>query len=704
MDLFFRVCQGLFVASILTTLLVVAAALLDHQGYQREVKFLVPQRSSLRMLSLALVSLSILTDAVTIAVRHSSLTPLRHPTIQIILLCLIWFSLRLRKRPFCVGVTALSLIVLIFPFTLSMLFPSHYGCSHQELGSTARLVVQYSCFMLHHSLILGIEGKQGATKIARQISNNNENDDKNAILDPVSEQGPYNINSPVGSTDDDNKKSISDPPHESASKPQDNESLFQKLLIFLPILLPLKNIKYQASFAVYVACLVGEGWLKVNVPHQLSVVVDKLIANQAALPDFITLFILNVMNSKIGPAFFQSLADVTMKQLSHRKITTTTFDHVMNMSAKSYFAYDPADIVKHIHDGRSLEELPHLIFLQILPNMINTFFACLTLYRRFGCFLAAGMFLGMIVFISLHALCETWTIKLHKRLTKANQRQSHIIREAVQCRESVSAFNMFEYERDHLRDAIDQTFSTQWTNTFCNLCIALPVELILLLTHFFLGRWVIRAIYEGVCSPGDHFFFIQYLGDIEWPMKLTLFNIRCCTSDIVEVEQLMSLLATESTVKDNEGAITLARISGHITVDQISFSYDGKMPILKNVSFNAMPGQVIGVVGATGAGKSTLAKLLMRTYDPSGGSISVDGYDIRDVKRRSLRAGIGVVPQNPKLFSRSIKENLLYARRNASIEEMHDACRSASIHEDIMRFPKGYDTVVGHNGHNLSGG
>jgi ATP-binding cassette subfamily B protein len=157
-------------------------------------------------------------------------------------------------------------------------------------------------------------------------------------------------------------------------------------------------------------------------------------------------------------------------------------------------------------------------------------------------------------------------------------------------------------------------------------------------------------------------------------------------------------------VPEAPDAIDIGRARGEVVFENVGFAYPGGPPILRGVSFRAMPGQTIALVGQTGAGKSTAMALLQRLWDPTEGRITLDGYDLRQISLESLRRNIGVVFQESVLFSRTIRENLLVGRPDATQEEIEEACRQAEAHEFILRQPQGYDTMVGERGANLSGG
>jgi ABC-type multidrug transport system fused ATPase/permease subunit len=173
---------------------------------------------------------------------------------------------------------------------------------------------------------------------------------------------------------------------------------------------------------------------------------------------------------------------------------------------------------------------------------------------------------------------------------------------------------------------------------------------------------------------------------------------------LIDAERLLQLLNTKPSVADQEKAKKIVVQTGEVEFKDVDFHYDERKPIIKGVNLKAQGGQKIAFVGGTGGGKSTILKLLSRFYDVTGGSITIDGQDLRFVTQASLRDALGVVPQDPVLFNQTIRRNIRYARLDATDTEIEDACRAAAIHDDIVGFPDGYNSTVGERGVKLSGG
>jgi len=198
--------------------------------------------------------------------------------------------------------------------------------------------------------------------------------------------------------------------------------------------------------------------------------------------------------------------------------------------------------------------------------------------------------------------------------------------------------------------------------------------------------------------------FTLYISSFVSPMrKLSGFS-EMFANGFAGLNRFVDIMRTEPTVKDKETAVPLADVKGAIDVKNVSFAYDGDLDVLHDVSLSVEPGETIAIVGPSGGGKTTLCQLIPRFYDVSGGSIAIDGLDIRDVTQRSIHENIGIVQQDVFLFADTIFENIRYGRPDATYEEVMEAAKKAEIYEDILAMPKGFDTYVGERGTLLSGG
>jgi ATP-binding cassette subfamily B protein len=217
------------------------------------------------------------------------------------------------------------------------------------------------------------------------------------------------------------------------------------------------------------------------------------------------------------------------------------------------------------------------------------------------------------------------------------------------------------------------------------------------------------GVQDGTMTVGQFVLVNTYLMQLYQPLNFLGFVYREIKQGLVDMESMFRLMSVNQEVADRPGALVLAEhlaeeAAGSVTFRDVHFGYNANREILKGVSFEAPAGSKLAIVGPTGAGKSTISRLLFRFYDVTAGAVEIDGIDVRDLTQRSLRAAIGVVPQDTVLFNDTIGYNIAYGRPGASQEEIERAARLAQVHDFVQRLPEGYATRVGERGLKLSGG
>ncbi len=216
--------------------------------------------------------------------------------------------------------------------------------------------------------------------------------------------------------------------------------------------------------------------------------------------------------------------------------------------------------------------------------------------------------------------------------------------------------------------------------------------------------WGGRQVIQEQMTIGTIVAFVAYLGRLYGPVGSLASVYVDAQAALALFERIFEYLDTQSDVRESPSAQIVSSASGTLDFDHVSFEYVPGRPVLRDVSFHIEAGQMVALVGPSGAGKTTITYLLPRLYDPTGGAIQLDGVDLRDVTLPSLRSQMGIVTQEPFLFHATIKENLLYGRSGATEQEQEEACRAAQLHDFIVHLPDGYDTLVGERGYRLSGG
>ena len=270
--------------------------------------------------------------------------------------------------------------------------------------------------------------------------------------------------------------------------------------------------------------------------------------------------------------------------------------------------------------------------------------------------------------------------------------------------ETVKYFNAESYEFQRYRNAVNKTQQAQWkvTTTLNIMNISQNVVFTLgLMVVCFIAAYQVTS---GQQNVGLFVLVLTYMAQLQAPLNFLGTFYRSIQQSMINAERMLELFKERPTVVDEPTAEALPSCQGEIRYNDVNFAYDPRKPALNGLSFRCTPGTTTALVGESGGGKSTVFRLLYRFYNLGGGSIQVDGHDVKDITIDSLRRHIGVVPQDTVLFNESLMYNLKYANANATDEEVFDACRAASIHEKILNFPDGYNSRVGERGLKLSGG
>jgi ATP-binding cassette subfamily B protein len=266
------------------------------------------------------------------------------------------------------------------------------------------------------------------------------------------------------------------------------------------------------------------------------------------------------------------------------------------------------------------------------------------------------------------------------------------------------AFGREDHEHSRFRDQTARAVDARVKVTVRQSVFSLVVNMITAIgSSLVLGLGAYHVL-QGKLTIGQLLVVIAYIASVYKPLETISYTIGTLQNKFVSLQASFDLLDTVPEIKDAPNAKAIQRVRGHVIYDRVHFHYAGRTETLKDISFEARPGQVIGIVGLTGAGKSTLVSLLPRFYDPQKGRILLDGLDGRELTLKSLRQQISLVLQEPLLFSGTIAENIRYGRLEATMEEIIAAAKDANAHDFIIRLPKKYDTILGERGAAVSGG
>ncbi|KAL9625780.1 MAG: hypothetical protein Q9160_000100 [Pyrenula sp. 1 TL-2023] len=474
--------------------------------------------------------------------------------------------------------------------------------------------------------------------------------------------------------------------------------------IMLPFLIPRKDRKTQFCYFITLLCLTSYRALNVLVPLQLGIIADELSVGEMPYRSLAIWWLLSLLSDESGIVLIQELATITIKQFSYRQIANAAFGHVMSLGMDFHADRDAAEVMKAVEQGNALTTVLETAVIEILPTILDLIIAIFLLYSKFNAYVSLAMIIASVVYLSLEVRTANWNTGNRRQLTKAERDEAKIMHQAVQGWQTVYYFNMFLYERYRFGNAVERQLKADRAWSKCLAYSNALLHLFVPTTFVCLLCLVFLEASHGRASTGDFVFLIQYWGRLISPLTYLSKHYRWLQDDLIDAERLLDLLQTKPTIVDGENAEDLGPVKGHATFEHVCFSYRHGKSILEDVDFTASPGETVALVGETGAGKSTIIKLLLRFFDVNSGSIKIDGRDIRGITLNSLRNTLGIIPQDPLLFNTSIIENLRYARVSASDSDIEAACRAAAIHNKIMTLSDGYNTKVGENGVKLSGG
>ncbi|TVR61407.1 MAG: ABC transporter ATP-binding protein/permease [Candidatus Competibacteraceae bacterium] len=466
--------------------------------------------------------------------------------------------------------------------------------------------------------------------------------------------------------------------------------------------------EYRGRVLLALGCLVLAKVANIGVPLVLKQIVDYLDAHRDVMVVLPVTLLLAYGALKLGNALFSELRDllfVRVRYRAMRRLTLRTLAHLHNLSLRFHLERKTGAISRDLERGaRSLSTLLNYLAFSILPVMVEFLLAAALLLGRYPAVFTLIIFGSVAVYVGFTLAITNWRME-HRHAM--NRFESQAGNEALDSLINYETVKYFGNEQWELRRC-DTTLAS-WENSAVlsqtsmsalnfgqGAIIAVGVTLIL-----FVAAGHVAA---GQMTLGDLVLVNALLLQLFIPLGFLGIVYRQIRYALADMSDLVRLLGQTPEIRDAPAAAELVVKHGELRFEQVRFGYQPDRQILFDVNFTVPPGRKLAVVGASGAGKSTLARLLFRFYDATGGRILIDGQDIRTVTQASLRAAIGIVPQDTVLFNDTLYYNLAYARPGASREEIAVAARMAQLHEFIAALPAGYDTVVGERGLKLSGG
>src|SRR4051812_11155691 len=388
-----------------------------------------------------------------------------------------------------------------------------------------------------------------------------------------------------------------------------------------------------------------------------------------------------------------------------RKLAYLTFVHMHELSLRFHLERKTGGLTRVLERGRlGIEVIVRMVILQLMPTVVEVSLLVGVLLWQFDWRYVLVTMITVVIYMYYTYLATEWRIEIRRKMNDSDSEANTKAIDSLLNYETVKYFGAEAREAERY-DRSMARYEGASVKTYTSLAV-LNIGQAVIFTAGLTATMLMSAIgvRGGTNTVGDFVMVNAMMIQLSQPLNFMGMVYREIKQAVIDIEKMFGVLSRDAEVKDSAGAKPLIVTAGNVRFDDVRFSYDPERQILKGLSFEVPAGKTVAIVGPSGAGKSTISRLLFRLYDVSGGHILIDGQDIRNVTQASLRASIGMVPQDTVLFNDTIRYNIRYGRWDASDAEVEAAAQMAQIDGFIRMSPKGYETEVGERGLKLSGG
>jgi ATP-binding cassette subfamily B protein len=466
--------------------------------------------------------------------------------------------------------------------------------------------------------------------------------------------------------------------------------------------------EYKGRVLVALLALILAKVATVGVPVALKEIVDTLDSSKHKEIVLPVVFLLVYGLLRVATSLFGEIRDSVFSRVRHgamRSMSHKVVNHLHKLSLRFHLERKTGAITRDLERGtRSVSSILNYMVFSILPILVEVGLIAIILLGNYSVWFAVVTFVTVAIYIFVTMMITEWRMKFRVTMNQADSNASSQAIDSLINYETVKYFGNEQYELDRynktLREWEDAAVKSQTSLSALNVgqgsIIAIGVTIIMFMAA--------NGVANGSMTLGDLVLVNAFMIQMFIPLNFLGVVYSQLKHSLSDMDRMFRLLKEEEEIRDAPDARELDVGDASVRFENVSFSYNESRPILKNVDFEIPPGKKLAVVGASGAGKSTLARLMFRFYDVNSGRILINGQDIREVTQHSLRAAIGIVPQDTVLFNESIYYNIAYANPEATREQVTAAARLANIHDFIESLPEQYDTIVGERGLKLSGG
>ena len=490
--------------------------------------------------------------------------------------------------------------------------------------------------------------------------------------------------------------------HSSAPAQALRGNEWRSLTVLLPYLL-----EFRGRVALALRLLAAAKLANVGVPLVMKEVVDGLDAKTAIVAVPVALLaIYGIL--RFSTTLFGELRDVVFVRVTQhaiRRVALNVFRHLHGLSLRFHLDRQTGGMTRDIERGTNgISTLLSYLLFSILPVILEFALVAVVLLSRFDWRFAAVTFGAVALYIAFTVLVTEWRMEIRRRANELDSKANARAIDSLLNYETVKYFGNEEFEArrydENLRKYEDAATKSESSLGLLNIGQSLIIAGAVTALMYLAAQGVIEKSF----TLGDLVLVNGLLIQLYIPLNVLGMVYRNIKQSLLDMDRMFGLLSMHREIEDRPGAPEVPPGPATVAFHDVDFFYEKARQILHGVSFSIAAGQRVAVVGHSGSGKSTLARLLYRFYDVSGGSITINGLDLRQVKQTSLRGAIGIVPQDTVLFNDTILYNIRYGRPEASDAEVIEAARAAHIHDFIEGLPAKYETAVGERGLKLSGG
>jgi ATP-binding cassette subfamily B protein len=466
-------------------------------------------------------------------------------------------------------------------------------------------------------------------------------------------------------------------------------------------------LEFKARVVLALLFLVTAKVANVGVPLVMKGIVDALDAKTAFVVLPLALLVLYGV-LRASNTLFAELRDIVFVRVTRRairRVALQVFRHLHSLSLRFHLERQTGGVSRDIDRGtRGISTLLSYLLFSIIPVILEFSLVAVVLLSRFDWRFAAVTFTAVVAYLGFTFTVTEWRMDIRRQANELDSRANSRAIDSLLNYETVKYFNNEDFEARRYDESLRKYETAEVKNEASlgvlnigqSAIIALAVTLLMILAA--------QGVVDKRLTLGDLVLVNGLLIQLYIPLNFLGMVYREIKQSLTDMDKMFHLLRENREVEDRPGAPVLRASDAAVRFEHVSFSYEPRRQILHDVSFEIPSGKTVAVVGHSGSGKSTLSRLLFRFYDVSAGRISVNGQDIREVTQASLRAALGIVPQDTVLFNDTVLYNIQYGRPDAGRQEVIEAARAAHIHEFIESLPDGYNAMVGERGLKLSGG